>query len=726
MITLRWTFCLILLGGACAFGGTDEKPAPLWILTPMSKPQPPAGVTASTNPIDAFVADAYREKGLKPVPFADKATLLRRVYMDLIGIPPTVAEQDAFANDASPDAYEKVVDKLLASEQHGVRYGRHWLDVLRYADADERMIAAPGIYLWRDWVIRSLNDDVPYDQFVRAQLTGYRTTDRTQISATGYRSPVDPRPDDLFALGFLARGQVIRDAKDGQELALSAVETVSTAFMGMTVGCAKCHNHKFDPISERDFYAMKALFDPLVVRKIWLGTPAEILANAKTANDADRRRAAVEKPMEELAEPYRKKLYAEHVAMLPPEVQPIMLKPEKQRTVEEQKIADDYYPIIKVTPDRIVAIMPPDVRKKYQALQQQAGGGALGGGGRRGGGAAIPVFYTVETDPKRELEKSYVLTSGDAFRPEMDHPVEPGWPFAPKNIDFREGRVAAFSDWLTAPENPMFARVAVNRLWQWHFGEGLQKNSSDFGKLSGPPSNPNLLNWLASEFVDRGFSMKQMNRLIVTSDVYKLASKADSALVAANSADPANANLWHYRLERLEAEPIWDSIMAAAGTLDTAVGGPSFDVGGGGGRRGGGGGRGMATAIAGMNRRAAYMIRGFSTSQDIVPVFLQAFDVDDGRVPCPLRTQTVTAPQGLFMMNSTDIDKASTTFAERIKKESAGDITKAVDLAYRLTLSRQPTAPEAERSLAYIGNDPARLKNFAWVMFNLDEFIYVR
>ena len=727
MVTLRCAFLLILLCSACVFGGTNEKPASLWILTPLSKPEPPPGVTSSRNPIDAFVAKQYREKGLTPAPLADKATLLRRVYIDLIGIPPTLSEQDAFEHDTSSDAYEKVVDKLLASEQHGVRYGRHWLDVLRYADADERMIAAPGIYLWRDWIIRSLNDDVPYDQFVRAQLTGYRTTERTQISATGYRSPIDPRPDDLFALGFLARGQVIRDAKDGQELALSAVETVSTAFMGMTVGCAKCHNHKFDPISERDFYAMKALFDPLVVRKIWLGTPAEILGAAKAANDADRSRAAVQKPLEELEAPYKTKLYAEHVAMLPPEVQPIVLKPEKQRTVEEQKIADDYYPIIKVTPDRIAAVMPPNIRKKYQSLQQQATGGG-GGGGRRGGGAPIPVFYTVETDPKRELEKSYILTSGDAFRPEMDHPVEPGWPFAPKKIDFREGRVAAFSDWLTAPENPMFARVAVNRLWQWHFGEGLQKTSSDFGKLSGLPSNPHLLNWLASEFVDRGFSMKQMNRLIVTSNVYKLASKADAALVAANSADPSNASLWHFRLERLEAEPIWDSIMAAAGTLDTAVGGPSFDVGGGGGRRGGGGGggRGMATVAAGMNRRAAYMIRGFSTSRDVVPVFLQAFDVDDGRVPCPLRTQTVTAPQGLFMMNSTDIDKASTTFAERIKKESGGDMSKAVDLAYRLTLSRQPTASEAERSLAYLGNDPARLKNFAWVMFNLDEFIYVR
>ncbi|HEY2585930.1 MAG TPA: DUF1549 and DUF1553 domain-containing protein [Tepidisphaeraceae bacterium] len=732
---LGWISCVILLGGAVALGGaTGEKPAGLYILTPLIRPEVPSGVTPSTNPIDAFVAEQYREKHLKPVPPADKATLLRRVYLDLIGIPPTVAEQDAFLKDTSTDAYEKVVDRLLASEQHGVRYGRHWLDVLRYADADERMIAAPGIYLWRDWVIRALNEDLPYDQFVRGQLTGYRTTERTQMSATGYRSRVEPRPDDMFALGLLARGQVLRDGKDGQELAISAVDTVSTAFMGLTVGCAKCHNHKFDPISERDFYSMKALFDPLTVRKVWLGTPAEIFASGKAADEAEKRRAAIQQPLEELSAPYKKKLFAERVAMLPPEAQAVILKPEKERTIAEQKLADDYYPIVRLDSDKVAEAMPPAVRAKYQGLQRQLtqldGGAAAAGGGRRGAGAGIPVFWTVEVDPRREAQTSYILTSGDPLRPELDKPVEPGWPFAPKQIDFRDGRVEAFSDWLTAPQNPMFARVAVNRLWQWHFGEGLQKNASDFGKLSGPPSNPKLLDWLASEFVDRGFSMKQINRLIVTSDVYKLRSSTDAADVAANSADPADACLWHFRLERLEAEPIWDSILAAAGTLDLSVGGPSFDVGGGGRRRGGGGvggAPGMASAsAASANRRAAYMIRGFSTSRDVMPVFLQAFDVDDGRVPCPLRLQTVTAPQGLFMMNSAEIDRASNKFAERLKTESGGDLAKAVDLAYRFTLSREPSQSEIKRSLAYLGDDPNRLKDFAWVMFNLDEFIYVR
>ena len=245
----------------------------LWVLKPVARPPVPTSVTSSQNPIDAFIAAEYQRRGLRPAPQADKRTLLRRVYLDLIGIPPTPAEQQAFLDDPSSDAYEKVVDRLLASDQHGVRYARHWLDVLRYADADEQMVAAPGLYLWRDWVINALNEDVPYDQFVRAQLTGRRSATRTRMTATGVRVDVEPRPDDMFALGFLARGQVIRDGQDSSELAITAVETVSTAFLGLTVGCAKCHDHMYDPIKKRDFYSMKALFDPLVLkeRDLFLG-----------------------------------------------------------------------------------------------------------------------------------------------------------------------------------------------------------------------------------------------------------------------------------------------------------------------------------------------------------------------------------------------------------------------------------------------------------------------
>ncbi|HWY85241.1 MAG TPA: DUF1553 domain-containing protein, partial [Gemmataceae bacterium] len=438
-------------------------------------------------------------------------------------------------------------------------------------------------------------------------------------------------------------------------------------------------------------------------------------------DEAANKRAALEGPLENLIAPYRKKLYDERVAMLPEDVRPIILKAEKERTVHEQKVADDYFPILRIDADKYLAIMPAAERKRYQDLQNQL---AQVGGGKRG--SPLPAFWTVEIDRKKELAKSYILTSGDPERPELDHDVQPGWPLAPAKIDFREGRIETFSDWLTAPANPLFARVAVNRLWQWHFGEGLQKTPSDFGALGGLPINAPLLDWLAAEFVERNFSMKQMHRLIVTSQTYKLASVADSAPAAANAKnDPNNAYLWRFRLQRLEAEPIWDAIFSAAGNLDLTVGGPSFDIQGEGGKRGKSF-RGAAAGGAGVNRRAAYMVRGYSTSREAVPNFLQAFDVEDGRAPCPLRTQTVTAPQALFMMNSDMIDKAAARFAERLKKESGGDLRSAVDLAYRAAIARPPSPAENAVALAFLGNDPARLKGLAWLLFNLDEFIYVR
>jgi len=703
-----------LLGTYPALSADPARAAQLWALKPIVRPDVPLGVAASANPIDSFIAAEYRTKGLKPVDQADRRALARRVYLDLIGIPPTLTEQEAFLRDESSGAYEKLVDHLLASEQYGVRYGRHWLDVLRYADIDEQMIAAPGIHLWRDWVIDALNNDLPYDQFVRAQLTGYRSAMRTEMAPTGQRLRLEPRADDMFALGFLAR-TATGDGRNTHESAIAAVETVSTAFMGLTVGCAKCHDHFYDPIEQRNFYAMKALFDPLVPRKVILGSPTEIIAAGRARDDMDKKRAVIDRSIQDLIGSYKKKLYDERVAMLPPDVQAVIRKPENDRTASEQKTADDYYPILRIDSEKIIDIMPAAEAGRYRELLHQLE--------QATSRSAIPVFWTVEVDPKKELEKSYILTSGEPGRPEKNHPVEPGWPFAPSKIDFRDGRIEAFSDWLTAAENPLFARVAVNRLWLWHFGEGLQKTASDFGKLGGSPTNMRLLDWLASEFVKQHFSMKAMHRLIVTSETYKLASSGEAALVRTNGkSDPDNALLWHFPLRRLEAEPIWDSIFAAAGTLDRSIGGPSFDI------------RGSTkvnqpaaeSQTPALVRRAAYMIRGYSSNRDITPNFLQAFDVDDGRTPCPTRTRTVTAPQALFMMNSTEIDVATSRFAERLKRETKGDLTVAVDLAYRITLARQPSTAERDQALAFLENDPARLKNLAWLLFNLDEFIYVR
>jgi hypothetical protein len=505
------------------------------------------------------------------------------------------------------------------------------------------------------------------------------------------------------------------------ELQIAAVETVSTAFMGMTVGCAKCHDHMFDPIRQKDFYAMKALFDPLVIKKQVLATPAEMVAYGKQIEEYDKLRLPIEKTIADLIDPYRDKLYADRVAMLPPEIQVVINKTEKKRAPAEQKIADDYYPVLRIDPDKIEEVMSEADRKAYKDLRGQLN--KLGEKRVKD----LPTFWTVEVDRGLELEKTYILTSGDPERPEKDHPVEPGWPFYDGEKDFREGRVDGFSDWLTAKENPLFARVAVNRLWQWHFGEGLQKSPSDFGSLGGVPVSQPLLDWLACEFIERGYSQKAMHKLIMTSNVYRLASSGDPEMSKKNmAADPLGRFLWRFRLQRLEAEPIWDSILSAAGNLDTTLGGPSFDIESRNPRGRGAPRMGEAMSDAKMNRRGAYIIRGFSTSRDITPNFLQSFDVDDGRAPCPERTRTVTAPQGLFMMNSPEIEKATTMFADRLKKESEGDLGKAVDLAYRIALIRPPSSDEKETAQAYLGGAPDRLKNLAWLILNLDEFIYVQ
>ncbi|MGK0189920.1 MAG: hypothetical protein ACI9R3_005739, partial [Verrucomicrobiales bacterium] len=261
------------MGALCAEEATTRGTLEdLWVLAPL----PPGDLEA--NSIDEVLKKEQRAHGIDPFPTADRRTLLRRLSFDLIGLPTTIEEQDAFLNDTSEDAYERQVDRLLQHPQHGVRYARHWLDVLRYADVDDRMPAASSIHLWRDWMIRGLNRNMPYDAFVRTQISGYESRKREEVSATGFRRKLRPRPDSQFALGFLSRGAASSSDVD-HGLAISAAETVSSAFLGMTLHCAKCHDHMYDPISQDDYYRMKAVFDPLVVRTVPLATREQIVSH---------------------------------------------------------------------------------------------------------------------------------------------------------------------------------------------------------------------------------------------------------------------------------------------------------------------------------------------------------------------------------------------------------------------------------------------------------------
>lgn len=709
---------LVVLGLVCVAMGQPPK-VKLWSLQPVTRPAVPGG--GGGNPIDAFLGAQHAEKGLKPVGRAPKLAQLRRVYFDLIGLPPTVAEQEAFLADTAPDAYEKVVDRLLADPQHGVKWARQWLDVLRYADLDgldgSVMPAAQGIHRWRDWMIQALNQDMPYDQFVRAQILGNRNGGRTTLTATGQRRRAGANPQDQFALGFLSRAALTGGDRD-QDIAIAAVETISSSFLGMTVGCAKCHDHRFDPIPQRDYYRMKALFDPLVLKRVTLATQEQIFAYGEELERYRRAKEPVDEAIETLIGPYRQRLFDERVAMLPADVRAIVEKPERKRTVAEQKIYDDYFPVLRIDPPKIKEIMPAEAVAKYDALLKQQR--------EVKAPAGLPGFTLVEEDSRRLQQPSYILTSGEASRPEKDKPVEPGFPFQPEDTDFRDGRREGFVDWLTAPENPLFARVAVNRLWQWHFGEGLQKNPSDFGLLGGRPSNGKLLDFLASEFVAKGYSMRAMHRLMVTSEAYRRSSQASAAEARENhAADASNTYLWRFRLQRLGAEAIWDAILAVSGELDLTVGGKSFQPVQPDGKQSiflppdG-------TFESRVNRRAAYMARGYIPSTDVMANFLRTFAVDDGRTPCPVRENSVSAPQALFTMNDPMVERAAGKVAERVLRESGGRLEEAVGWAYRVVVGRPAERAELERSLRYVGGDAGKMAGLVWMLFNLDEFVFVR
>ncbi|MBI3867904.1 MAG: DUF1553 domain-containing protein [Verrucomicrobia bacterium] len=686
-----------------AQGRERAKAEDLWSLKPLAHPAIPQGFTSSTNAIDAFLGRARHSRGVQAVGPAEKRIWLRRVTFDLIGLPPTPEEQSAFLEDKSPQAEEKLVERLLASEQHGVRYGRHWLDVLRYADVDENMPAAGGIHLWRDWVVDAINHDLAYDAFARAQILGNRAARRRVISAAGHLTRVEPRPEDLFALGFLARGATSRTDAD-QSIAFSAVETISSAFLGMTVGCAKCHDHFYDPILQSDFYAMKSLFDPLVLRDMTLATTEQILEQGQKVEEHERELNRATEAMRAYVKPYHDRLYEERLSSMTPEVQSAIRKPESRRSAAEQKTYDDYYPILRIDPPKIKAIMPREQVKQYDTMLAQIQ--ALKAP------APLPTFCSVEDDAQRAGQPRYVLTSGDPERPRKSQPVKAGFPFSGGSPDFREGLRETFVDWLTNPANPLFARVAVNRVWHWHFGETLHASISDFGALGGSPRHPELLDWLASEFVAHGCSMKWLHRFILNSDAYRGATSGGAAQERENARiDPDNLTLWKFPLRRLEAEPIRDSILAAAGTLDLRRGGPSFEIG---------------NQRTNSLRRAAYMARGYRSSSEAMPDYLQTFDAEDGRAVCPRRTQTVTAPQALFLMNSEAVNDAAGLFAKRLRNRAGADPAAAVALGFEIALGRDPTGEERQIALDLLQGDADGLKNLCWILFNLDEFLYVR
>jgi mono/diheme cytochrome c family protein len=684
----------------------DDRARNFWSFRPVVRPSVPAVKRTDwvRTPIDAFILAKLESAGLQPTPPAEKTSLLRRIYYDLIGLPPTPEEVEAFLKDTSPDAYEKVVDRLLASPHYGERWARHWLDLVRYAETNgyEFDTAKPHVWRYRDYVINSFNADKRYDQFVKEQLAG---------------DELDPATTEgLIATGFYRLGPWDGGAPDRLQAAYDElddiVSTTGQVFLGLTVQCARCHDHKIDPFPQKDYYRLLAFvhnvqrYSPrTAVRTIGGKADAELQKQEITAHKE--RQAEVARQMKEIEDALRPHLSGgekddfEH----PERRQDIIRK-----HVPERVTAEDY--------ERYAA----RVQEKAQLERKQPSGIAQALCVSEAGATAPDTFVFVRGDPKSRGDK-----------------VEPGFPSvlgskaptfpAAASSTRTAGRRRVLAEWVASPENPLVARVMVNRIWQHHFGRGIVRTASDFGYRGTPPTHPELLDWLAAEFVDRGWKLKAIHKLIVTSNAYRMSSRPDPTALAK---DPENDLLWRFDLRRLSAEEVRDSVLAVSGNLNRKAGGPSIyppiqrEVLQGQSMPGVGWRTSSPEEAA---RRSVYV----HVKRSLPVPFLNAFDAADPDSSCPVRFTTTQPVQALAMLNGEFLNAQAKLFADDVRKAAGDDPAAQVRLALRRVTQREPSAREVERGVGFVArlreshqrSAAEALRDFCLLALNLNEFTYL-
>jgi hypothetical protein len=639
-----------------------------WSLRPYTRPAVPEVRNpkfAIRTPVDAFILTRLEKDGLSPAPEADKGTLIRRVTFDLTGLPPTPAEVDVFLKDDSPDAYENLVDRLLASPRYGEKWGRHWLDLVRYSETEgfEYDRHRAGAWRYRDYVIDSFNSDKPYDRFVLEQLAG---------------DELDPDSDELrIAAGFNRLGPVRRNAGN-QELAFSRNEVLTeladstgAVFLGLTVACARCHDHKFDRIALDDYYSFQAF---------WAATHEHDVVKASADEQAEWK-AKTDKIQTEI-----KKLQKSLTGQT-----------GDARTQTEAKVTE------------LEASLPPP----------------------------LPTISTVrnvssERTPVHVLKRGNTDNKGQVVGPKL---LSIGFPGKVEELpaDTQKPRTI-LARAIVHPDNPLAARVMVNRIWQWHFGTGIVSTANDFGVNGDRPSHPELLDWLASEFVqpkwsdastkgkdNHAWSVKHIHRLIVLSSTYRQASRHPEATLATGK-DPADRLLWHFPRHRLTAEEVRDSMLLVAGRLNLKVGGPSVVV-------------PVDNDLVKLlyapsqwtvtpdrkehDRRSVYLL----AKRNVQLPFMQVFDQPGAATSCSRRESSTHALQALELLNGTLANDLATSFADRLRKEAGTDTATQVELAYRLAAGRAPGAREKELGIEFLKTQS--LKEFALAVFNLNAFLYV-
>ncbi|MEX0818469.1 MAG: PSD1 and planctomycete cytochrome C domain-containing protein [Pirellulaceae bacterium] len=696
----------------------DDDEARHWAFQPIRRPKIPSDASdpAIFNAVDSFVVAKYRDEDVQPAPLADRRTLIRRLCLNLIGLPPSFAEVEAFIQDNRPDAYLRLVDRLLSSPQYGERWGRHWLDVARWAESEgyESNHPRPSAWRYRDYAVNSFNQEKPFDEFIQQQIAGDELENYSH--------------ENFIATGFLAAARISSNEEDKwrqrNDVNVDIVNAVGNALLGMTIQCAQCHDHKFDPITIRDYYQLQAFF----VR----GQPVAVRLNDSGSGDATSQALRQWNASYEAA---RRRLIAEESKTLSPAERAALLKQSDQRSVEEELLArraDMQIPNSRsnierhITPDDRTAFN--DRKKRIDTLcvelpQTFAFYSPLN--------SPHPIdvipsigFYPLPYDEESFARaRPYVMRRGDVHS--LGAPVHADWPAflratSPSAEARHESRTRTdLAKWLTDRSNPLVARVWVNRIWQYHFGQGLVATAEDFGTRGARPSHPKLLDWLATELIDSDWSTRHIQRLIVTSRTFRLAS---SPAPSAREHDPDNTYLTRWTPRRLEVEAIRDSWLAISGQLDLQVGGPSV----------------VEEGREISRRRSIYLFQ----RRGKPPAMLSLFDGPNECVASLGQRSVSTSPlQTLYLLNSEFVVRQARLLAELVERESGGDVAVAVAWAFRRTVQRAPTPSELVSSLRLIetlehngsgdeaaGNadsPPTAMTLFCQALLNLSDVYYV-
>ena len=710
-------------------GITDEERA-FWSFQPIRVPEIPRTKAKDRvrTPVDAFLMASLAKKKLGFSPDAEKVTLLRRASFDLIGLPPTPAEVEAFLHDAAPDAYEKLIDRLLESPHYGERWGRHWLDIAGYADSDGYSDADPPrayAYKYRDYVIRSFNNDKPFDRFITEQLAGDELARATHGNVAA--ALADPQSRELLiATGFLRTGAdgtatpaVDQDAVRNQVVA-DTVKIVSTSLLGLSVGCAQCHDHRYDPIPQADYYRLRAVIEPGYDWKNWR-TPDQRLISLYT--EADRKKAAeVEAEAKKLGEEkdakqkqYIAEALTKHLekfdAPLREQLKTAYDTPADKRTAEQKKLLADNPSVninagvlyqynqkaadeLKAMDAKIAEVRGRKPPEDFISVLTEAD--------------KVPVTYLFHRgDPKQA--KDAIPPGGLSVISPSGKPLE----IPAKDPDLpSSGRRLAFARWLTSGTNPLVARVLVNRVWQHHFGRGIVGTPSDFGVMGERPSHPELLDWLATDFMRHGWRLKRLHKLIMTSTAYRQSSQRNST---ADQRDPENRLYWRKPVHRLDAEVIRDAMLTVSGALNEGMFGPPVpvrpDVHGqivvGVDKTEGDNKMPVEVPLKGQEFRRGIYIQA-RRSRPLA--MLHAFDAPVMEVNCERRQTSTVATQSLMLMNSQFILDQASRFARRLQQEAGCDRTSQVTRAWHLAFSRAPSDSELGDAVDFLSRQEAHLR----------------